>query len=137
MYNSNIKYPKNPYTLADIAISKYGVESHQMVDYQTLVGDKGDDVPTLLGPAKVKKILAKYGSIRNWYKKGPRGGKRWLTEHSEEILRNRKLVQLIDDCIEIDINDLKVPRLTKKVQSFPSAWHDYQSFLYPKSRGLF
>lgn len=137
MYNSSAK-PNPQFITQLIAEKAKGVPVAQMIDYQTLLGDKIDDIPGFLGfgPAKVKEILNKYGSIRNWYREGSKADKRWLVEHREELVRNRKLVTLVTDCVDIDIDDLKVPKLSGK-EHLPKAWHTYQSFLYPKSKGLF
>lgn len=139
MYNSTIKAPKNPYTQRKDIKRRYGVRPSQMVDYQTLIGDKGDSVPSLkpFSPAKAQKLLTKYGSISKWVKEGPKGGKRWFNQNREDVLRNRKLVMLNSACTELHKDELIVPRLTKNTKNFPSAWHDYQALLYPKTKGLF
>lgn len=139
MYDSSVKPPKDPYKRAEAVVRKFGVEAHQMVDYQTLVGDKGDSIPNLkpFGPAKAVALLKKYGSLKKWSDKAPKSGQRWINLNRENMMRNRKLVRLVDDCVEINIKDLVVPKLTKDTKFYPSAWHDYQAMLYPKSKGLF
>lgn len=138
-FNSTVKAPKNPITKARDVRRKTGLKPCQLVDYQTLIGDKVDSIPSLkpFGPSKAMKLLKKHRSIKNWVKNGPRGGKRWFNTNREDVLRNRKLVRLDPDCVEIDKNALIVPKLTKNMKAFPKAWHDYQALLYPKTKSLF
>lgn len=138
MYNSSAK-PNPVYITEEKAEKAKGVPIKLMIDYQTLLGDKIDSIPgfTGYGPDKVKKTLMKFGSIKKWLLKGSKEDKRWITENKEDLRRNRKLVTLVKNCVDIDIDELKVPKLKGNNNKFPKAWHIYQSFLYPKSKGLF
>jgi DNA polymerase-1 len=118
---------------------KKGVKVSQMVDYQTLIGDSGDSVPPIkgIGPAKAKKILETYGSIKNWHKQC-KEDREFITAEADNIRRNRKLVKLVGDVLPP--NELKEWKLRKNhlVDKFLSrSFHDYISFLYPRSKGLF
>lgn len=46
---------------------KWGVRVDQMIDYQTMVGDSGDNVPGVrgVGPVAAVKLLNEYGSLDN------------------------------------------------------------------------
>jgi DNA polymerase-1 len=116
-----------------------GVTVAQMVDYQTLIGDRGDDIPAIqgFGPAKAKAVLAQYGTIQNWYKKCKKD-REFITAEADSIRRNRKLVKLAKDVLPP--NDLSEWRLRKNhsADKFLSrSFHSYISFLYPRSKGLF
>ncbi|WP_428303751.1 DNA polymerase I [Lacipirellula sp.] len=77
----------------------WGIAPEQVVDFQSLVGDKIDNVPgvPLIGPKIAKELLEKYGSLENVLDHaGEVGGKRSqnLIEHREAALLSRKLVEL-------------------------------------------
>ena len=77
----------------------WGIAPEQVVDFQSLVGDKIDNVPgvPLIGPKVAKELLEKYGTLENVLDHaGEVGGKRSqnLIEHREAALLSRKLVEL-------------------------------------------
>jgi DNA polymerase-1 len=120
------------------AEKKKGVKVSQMVDYQTLIGDSGDSVPPIkgIGPAKAKKILETYGSIKNWHKQC-KEDREFITAEADNIRRNRKLVKLVEDVLPP--NELKEWKLRKNQsvdKSLSRSFHEYLNWLYPKSKGL-
>ncbi|BAG41625.1 5'-3' exonuclease [Ralstonia phage phiRSL1] len=56
-------------------VKKFGVLPRQMIAYQTLLGDPGDNIMPLpnMKPARVKKLLNEYGSVTKWMAKRQRG----------------------------------------------------------------
>ena len=77
----------------------WGIAPEQVVDFQSLVGDKVDNVPgvPLIGPKVAKELLEKYGTLENVLDHAAEvGGKRSqnLIEHREAALLSRKLVEL-------------------------------------------
>lgn len=145
LFDASYKNPKTKQTegryikLAD-AEKRYSVPAHQMLDYQTLVGDAGDCVPGIAGikPARAKKILAEYGTLRNWYKKAKGDEKVFITSQLENLRRNRKLVELSKECPPPnDLQEWKLPKIKSKNPFLSTRYHSYHSWLYPKSKGLF
>ena len=117
---------------------KKGVRVYQMVDYQTLIGDPGDSVPPIkgIGPAKAKKILEQYGSIKNWHKECTED-KEFITAQTDNIRRNRKLVKLVETVLPPNnLEEWKLRQKHPEDKFLSRSFHDYLSFLYPKSKGL-
>lgn len=124
------------YVTKEMAEAQKGCLVEQMVDYQTLLGDAIDSVPQILSPAKVKKALSEYGTISNWYKEGSAEDRKWLKRNQEDLKRNKKLVQLVSDCVPKEEEQaFVIPK--QKIEDMPKSWYSYQDFLYPKTKGLF
>jgi 5'-3' exonuclease len=121
---------------------KKGVRVGQMVDYQTLIGDPGDSVPPIkgIGPAKAKKILEQYGTLKNWHKQC-REDREFITAQVDNIRRNRKLVKLVETVLPPnDLEEWKLQKNDKVYQNdkfLSRSFHEFINFLYPKSKGLF
>lgn len=116
-----------------------GVKIKQMVAYQTLIGDKLDNIMPIKGmtPSKVKKILNEHGSINRWAA-ADKEAKRFLTIHTEHIRLNRRLVTLVDQAIPPGRPEEWRLRKKKAEDSRLSrTYHDFHARLYPKSHGLF
>jgi len=116
-----------------------GVKISQMIAYQTLLGDMGDNVQPIKGMDKrvVKKILTEYGSITRWGRANKANAK-FLTIHSERIQLNRKLVTLVDTAIPP--GDPKEWKLLKKKPNdrfLSRSFHELHNLLWPKTKGLF
>lgn len=128
------------YIKAADAEAKIGLSIHQMVDYQTLIGDKGDSIPPIegIGPAKAKKILQKYGSIRKWYAEDP-DSRQFLAQQQANLTRNRKLVTLRADMLPPEeLKAWKLPKIKPSSNpAIPRSYHDYHAWLWPRSKGLF
>lgn len=144
LYDSSAKGPdgkKLPrYITVEKAEKAKGVSVTQMVDYQTLIGDPGDDVPPIgtVRSAKAKKILAEYGSIRGWYDNGPADDRKFLIAHREDIRRNRKLVTLCEGVLPpFELSEWKLPKLKSGDKALGSGYHNYHAYLWPKRKSLF
>lgn len=124
---------------AQKAEAKKGVKIKQMVDYQTLIGDSGDDIPSIkdMGPARAKAILAKYGSIKKWIESGAE--KEYCTRHLDAMRLNRKLVKLTTDCApEGPVSDWKLRQIKSRDCSVLGRdFHELHNFQWPKTKGLF
>jgi DNA polymerase I len=130
--------PKPRYIDVAYAEKKKGVRVDQMVDYQTLIGDSGDSVPPIkgIGPAKAKKILGQYESIKNWHK-SCKEDLEFITSEADNIRRNRKLVKLVDSVLPPnELSEWKLRKNHPQDKFLSRSFHDYVSFLYPKSKGL-
>jgi DNA polymerase-1 len=145
MFDASYKNPRTKETegryirMADVE-KKYGVPVHQMLDYQTLVGDMGDNVPSIKGITHTKalKILAEFGTLSNWYKKSKGDTKIFITSQLEALRRNRQLVQLVTSCPPPnELSEWKLPKIKCKNKYLSLRYHSYHDFLYPKSKGLF
>jgi len=110
--------------------AKFGVQPHQCVDLQTLIGDKIDNVPMLLGRAAAVRGLTKHGSLKAWLAADAEL-RATLKGHKEQLSLNRKLVKLVSD-IKVEAS---TPKWRKdEVTLAYSRWRD---FCNPRSRGLF
>ena len=78
----------------------WGIRPDQVVDFQSLVGDKVDNVPgvPLIGPKIARELLAEYGTLENVLDNAEnvKGAKRKqnLLEYREQALLSRQLVRL-------------------------------------------
>lgn len=132
-YDSTQEPPR--FITMDMAEKSKGVLTSQMVMYQTLIGDKIDNIPTLKPPAKAKQAIKLWGSFKAWFEKGTKEDKIWLRANQVKLSLNRKLVEMDTKLILPDLHELKMPKLDRK--DMPKSWYVYQSWLYPKSKGLF
>lgn len=105
--NPYLKGTSKPTSVRHTDIPKMfgGLQVHQLVDYQTLVGDKVDNVPKVVTPSVAIKGLLKHGSLQGWLRKDED-----LQQHVARLRLNRKLVRLVPD---IEVQLLK----TKKVEA--------------------
>ena len=108
---------------------EFGFTPAQFLDYQTLLGDATDTIPKILTPAKAKKAVLEFGSLKKYMEKNPD----FTEEHGEALQRNRKLVKLVKDACEVDLTRFAVTRV-KKGLKHKSQW--YQELVNGK-RSLF
>lgn len=114
-----------------------GIACARMLDYQTLVGDRGDSIPTILTPKKAKAVIDEYDSLNLWFRESRGDTRVFIRTHMEELRRNRKLVELVKDvCPPNEIDEWKILKKLPAI-SLPKTFHDYHSFVWPKTRGLF
>ncbi|MFT8396626.1 DNA polymerase I [Propionibacterium sp.] len=91
---------------------KYGVLPHRYPEMAALVGETSDNLPGVpgVGPKTAAKWLNKYDGLENLLAhaeelRGKAGGN--LREHTEDVLRNRRLNRLLDDLpLEMSADDL-------------------------------
>lgn len=135
MYDSSAKPVPKKTRKKDVEAKK-GVKIKQLVDYQTLIGDKIDSIPSLMGPVTAAKLLRKYGTLKAFGEKAKGDERIWFEKNKAQLTINRKLVRLVTDCsVPVKVDQLKVPKLVRS--EMPTTWYSYQSFLYPKTKGLF
>lgn len=103
---------------AEALMEDWGVRPDQVVDFQSLVGDKVDNVPgvPLIGPKIARELLEKYETLDNVldHAEEVSGKKRRenLINGRESALLSRELVRLVDDVpIEIDWSAGRVGKL--------------------------
>lgn len=136
IHDSTAKPEPRTITHKDAEKSK-GVPCSKMVMYQTLLGDKIDNIPGFdgLGPKKVQAICLAHDSIKAWYKVADEKDRKFLVRNAERLKLNRKLVLLVRDQPE---EPAMVPKDSpSRWPLAPNSLHDYVQFLYPKTRGLF
>jgi DNA polymerase-1 len=128
MYNSSAK-PDPVFVSLDDIESKFGVPSTLALDYQTLIGDGIDNIPSLMAPARAKKGLLLHGSFKAWWKADAD-----LREELDpaEIRLNRKMVKLVST---LDVTPAKPKR--SKMSNLPAQYHVWMDFIYPKTKSLF
>ncbi len=104
-------------------LTKYKLKScKQFVDYQTIIGDSIDGIHGVKGmtPMKAAKLLQTHKSLKRFLKTPQ--GKEWIP-HLELLRRNRKLVKLVDDCYQPELDELKLTR-PKNSKNLPSTYLD-------------
>lgn len=115
----------------DVPVMLKGIAPEQCVDYQTLIGDAIDNVPQLVTPAKARKGIATYETLKSWIAADD-AIRAELREKKEQLVLNRKLVKLKADL------PIKIQQVCwKDVSDFPQPYADLKTFCNPKSRGLF
>jgi DNA polymerase-1 len=132
-YDSCQEQPR--YITVEKVEKKMGIKVDQMVMYQTLIGDKIDNIPTLLTPVKAKKVINKFGSFGNWFAKAERDEKSWLRANQVALSLNKSLVCMKTDLPLPELPLMQVPKLDRK--DWPKSWYAYQAFRYPRTKGLF
>lgn len=132
-YNSS-QNPPDIITCA-VAEKRKGISVSKMVMYQTLIGDGIDDIPQLMKPAAARKIINRWGTFKEWFANADKDEKRWLRANQVALSLNKKLVEMDCNLPLPEVAELRVPKLA--LNDMPRAWYTYQSFLYPKSKGLF
>lgn len=137
--NTKTKEREPRYISHEDAERRKGVACSQMVDYQTLIGDPGDSIPSIkgYGPARAKEILDEHGTLNAWFKQSTGDERAFIRSQMENLRRNRKLVQLVTECAPpTDPSEWKIHKVKPKL-NLPRIFHDYHSFCYPKTKGLF
>lgn len=127
------------YFTAEMAEARIGLKVSQLLDYQTLIGDKGDSIPPITGygPKTAVKILTEYGTIRKWYEQD-QSVRQFLIEQQENLKRNRTLVTLRKDMTPpAPLEFWRLPKVKSQNRDLPRNYHDYHAFLWPRSKGLF
>lgn len=100
-------------------LKETGFTPKQFLDYQTLIGDKStDNIPSILTPAKAKKIVLENGSLVKYLNQD----QEFSRANEKDLLRNRKLVRLVKNCVEIDLEKYDV-RLVRKGLSHKSKFY--------------
>jgi len=116
-----------------------GVKIKQMVAYQTMIGDAGDNIKPVKGmtPGRVKKILNEHGSITQWGRADP-DAKVFLAAHAEHIRLNRQLVTLVENALPPGRpEEWKLRKKKPEDQYLSRGYHALHDFFFPKTRGLF
>ena len=105
-------------------IEKYGLEPKQLIEVKGLQGDASDNIPGVpgVGEKTALKLVQKYGSIENLYKKIEEGQDDLKGKQREKIVENKELAELsrtlgtINTKVPIkdDLTDLKVEEWNKE-----------------------
>lgn len=93
-------------------IKKFGVPPKRVGDYLALTGDTIDNIPGVpgVGPKRAVAILEKYERFEDALSQDKR-----LTEHKEQALLSRKLVELMENVpLSVNPDDLKVQPVDKE-----------------------
>lgn len=134
MYDSSHK-PEPRWITKEKAEKSKGVPIAKMIMYQTLLGDKIDNIPQLMSPAKAKSACLKYGSIKEMFEKGDPETRKLLRAKQAQIRINRQLVSLKTDLALPDLEVLKPSKI--QLDDMPTSWYAHQDLCWPKSKGLF
>lgn len=128
MYDSSAK-PTPAFITAKDVEGKFGVPSELALDYQTLVGDGIDNIPSLMKPARARKGLIEYGSFKAWWREDPD-----LRQEldRDEVKLNRKMVKLVST---LDVTPAKPKR--SKMSNLPAQYHAWMDYIHPKTKSLF
>lgn len=102
---------------------KYGLETHQMVDYKSLIGDVSDNVPGIsgIGPKTASSLLQKYHTLENLFKhvkETPLKVQEKLEAGEDLALAAKRLVELDRNVdIEFKVDELRFDPDWEKVRS--------------------
>ncbi len=132
-YDSTAEPPR--YITVAFAEKSKGVKVSQMVMYQTLIGDKIDNIPTLKPPVAAKKLIQQWGSFKKWFAGGTKEDKVWLRANQVKLALNKRLVEMVTDLSLPELGALKMAK--KERLNMPKSWYAYKDYLYPKTKGLF
>lgn len=94
-------YPSPSYVDQDEVERRTGLPPRLQVAYQTLIGDKVDNVPSVMGKAKAKKGLLEHGSLKAWLI-----ADKQLRSQVDRLRTNQKLVKLVST-IEVKTKPVK------------------------------
>lgn len=136
MYASHTK-PDPTWVDEKAVFKKFGVRPDQMIMYQTILGDGGDDIIGLsgYGPKTVQRICAQFATIKEWRQSLPEDKAKLVNMSVERLRMNKKLVTLVKDAWRpSSLEALRVPK-SSKVKN--KAFSNYQVWLYPRAKGLF
>ena len=140
LIDSSAKYKNGDHYIKVIHASDIqgikGVPANRMLQYQTLIGDKIDNIPSILSPAKAKQLLSNYKSIND----ALNGEYSDLKKRAADLKLNYKLVKMVDDVALPDLQSLKIRRQdldNETRKSLPSYYFDLVEFSNPRSLSLF
>lgn len=131
MYDSTAKPPRK-IRAADV-LEAFGIGPGLCVDYQTLVGDRIDNIPNLMDRDVARKGLLKHKSIRAWAASDSHI-RLWCKKNVDALNLNRKLVRLVPNVPGVG----PVPDIEwSSDQKITSAYHEFRSIATRKTRSLF
>lgn len=136
LYDSSFK-PAPRYVTAEKAEKIRGVPASKMTMLQTLLGDPIDDIPTILTPAKAKKVCLQFDSVKEWYSHSDEETRRFIQAHQAQLIINNKLVTLRKDLALPDPATLKPAKNRHLDLDMSKWWHAHQELCWPKVKGLF
>lgn len=111
---------------------RFGLFPSQFVAFQTLIGDRIDNIPQLMNLYKAQRGLIAHGSIANWKSKDPEFAS-FLKQNMEALKLNHQLVRLATD---LELPKTKV-KWNKTNEGVPDSYIRLRDFANPKSTGLF
>ena len=114
-----------------------GVTADKMLMYQTLIGDKIDNIPSILTPTKARVLIANYASINEAIQSDEFS---YLKKQALDLKRNRKLVKMIADVELPEPNALKIRRVSLDDDTryhLPAPYFDLVEFRSPRTVSLF
>ena len=113
-----------------------GISCDRVLDYQTLIGDRVDSIPSIMGPKKAQAVLASHRSLNAWASSATGKELDFIQIKAEEIRRNRALVKLSTDAIpDTQPHMWKIPKQAPEMD-LPQSYYNYNAYCY-RSRGLF
>lgn len=128
------KQPEVFTTPENVQEQRLGFTATQFLDYQTLVGDSIDCVPSILKPSKAKALLQEHGSLQTFFK--TKEGLQFFNQHQEQLLLNRKLVKLHSDAFD-NFPSAEIKRVITANVKTSAAYDAFAKFAFSSSRRLF
>ena len=130
---------------AKSVVREWGLTPSQLLDYQTLMGDAGDDIPALRGMSdkKARALIQSIPSLKV-YLKSAEGLPFWKA-HRDELMRNRALVTMSKRALpeEIELSHLKFKNIkddqlsSQKAWMIPKSYYQLREMVYPRTKSLF
>lgn len=129
--------PECFYDSANVKVQR-GFTPGQFADYQILIGDDVDTIPSILTPKKAEAILLEHFSLKNFFK--TKDGEAFFRKHSTALIRNQSLIRMNRECWKPSLADLKLPyssdfdsEATSKFGSLPKSFISLRSSCRPKA----
>lgn len=103
-----------------LALEKWGVPPHQMIDYLALIGDSSDNIAGVagIGPKGAQKLLQQYKSIEDIYahldEVKPDGIRKKLEAARDEAFLAKKLVTIVQDIpLDCSLESLRMKEIDR------------------------
>lgn len=83
-----------------------GMYPKEYLRYQILVGDRIDNIPSLMGPKKAQKIVTEYDSLKAYFSTAE--GKQFFDKNKGALVLNKLLVTMVKDSWKTEFDRIKV-----------------------------
>lgn len=93
------------WTEAKVKLEK-GMYPKEYLRYQVLIGDRIDNIPSLMSPRKAKHVVTTYPNLKEYFK--TEEGNKFFKENRGALTLNKLLVTMVADSWKTDFSKIKV-----------------------------
>jgi 5'-3' exonuclease len=118
--------------------SEKGMYPKEWLRYQILVGDKIDNIPSLMPPKKAKEVVTKYASLKEYF--ATEEGKDFFKKNKGALILNKLLVTMVADSWKTSFDKIRVNNsrvnddtILEKFGRIPSGLSSYRAIGNRKS----